>query len=468
VIGMQPTFVIPTYRLKEVRDTVMAYDENFRKNGHRIKMTVFDDSPVSMHEKYISELKSLKTYCPLHYVGPYEKELFIKKIIDRIKDKKLSSIVKNLFRPSYGGNRNVALIYTLGELVISADDDMRPHALIANGSPSLTEREISRGYLMKKTSTEYHRVEFDIVRSFSDCLARKVKDLPENFVIGDHIIDSAMELETNTSKGLTRENHLIIKEGGVDPDAEVKIVQTFRSGTNDLDALDFLEMFLMDSSQHSIDDINDQYVLGNFRPAVTLKNWRFDCGVSGLDNRVGLPPYFPTRLRFEDYIYRLWLMRGDVISAHIDCAQHHMKSNYMRSPLAADIFNEQLCGFLKNKIKDSVGRIHDYGIEFGFDGAITGAEVSAILERILEFKSKVDDAIRQAADGDRKKSLQEFAGNLAQAFYGYDADFFEQNISRILDDVISQIKGGLELWQTLVEIAMLMSKRGELPLTKFS
>ena len=34
-------------------------------------------------------------------------------------------MVKNLFRSTYGGNRNYALMYTLGGLMVSADDDMR-------------------------------------------------------------------------------------------------------------------------------------------------------------------------------------------------------------------------------------------------------------------------------------------------------------------------------------------------------
>jgi hypothetical protein len=36
---------------------------------------------------------------------------------------RLREVVKNLFRPSYGGNRNYTLVYTLGSLMVSADDD---------------------------------------------------------------------------------------------------------------------------------------------------------------------------------------------------------------------------------------------------------------------------------------------------------------------------------------------------------
>jgi hypothetical protein len=103
------------------------------------------------------------------------------------------------------------------------------------------------------------------------------------------------------------------------------MAQTFRSGTNDIDALDFVEMFLDDNSQKSLDDLNDIYVLINFLPAVTKMNWRMDCGVAGYDNTLGLPPFFPTRLRFEDYIYRLWVQQDGVCAAHVDAAQNHGK-----------------------------------------------------------------------------------------------------------------------------------------------
>jgi hypothetical protein len=38
------TFVIPTYRLRDVGETVEHYDEHFRRNGHSVRIMVFDDS----------------------------------------------------------------------------------------------------------------------------------------------------------------------------------------------------------------------------------------------------------------------------------------------------------------------------------------------------------------------------------------------------------------------------------------
>ncbi len=50
-----------------------------------------------------------------------------------------------------------------------------------------------------------------------------------------------------------------------------------------------------------------------------------------------------------------------------------------------------------------------------------------------------------------------------KAFYGFEPDFFQQNLLRIVDDVISVIKGSIELWPTLVEIAYFQKNRIGLP-----
>ena len=120
--------------------------------------------------------------------------------------------------------------------------------------------------------------------------------------------------------------------------------------------------------------LNELYVLVNFRPAVTNKNWRMDCGVAGYDNTFGLPPFFPTRLRFEDYIYRLWIQQDGIAAAHVDAAQNHTKTNYMRNPVAAEIFNEEVSNLLKRKIKASVPRVDELSIAFDYEGEVTAED----------------------------------------------------------------------------------------------
>jgi hypothetical protein len=67
-------FSIPTYRLRDVPETVERYDENFWRNGHEVALFVFDDSSLANHDKYYSQLGKTRTANPLYYVGPREKE----------------------------------------------------------------------------------------------------------------------------------------------------------------------------------------------------------------------------------------------------------------------------------------------------------------------------------------------------------------------------------------------------------
>lgn len=459
------SFVVPTHRLREVGETVETYDDHFCRNGHSVPLIVFDDSSVANFEKYYPLLEQTRTRNPLYYVGPREKERFISYLDERLRDRKLTNIVKNLFRPSYGGNRNFTLMYTLGGLVVSADDDMRPYTLIEDSPETLGEGEVCRGKWLKASQNGYSRKSFDILTAFLDVLGKPVNELPANHERGEHLIDTAMDLETNTSNGFARENSLLLASGALADDAVVKMAQTYRSGTGDIDASDYIEMFLDDGEQNSLDSLSDVYVLVNFRPVVTKRNWRMDCGVAGYDNSLGLPPFFPTRLRFEDYIYRLWIQQEGIAAAHVDAAQSHIKSNYMRNPLAFEVFNEEIANLLKQKIKGSLAKIDELSISFDYDGEVTADDAEQMLSRVRHLHARVFDGIYAAERIERAEVLRPFAANLEKAFYGFELDFFQQNLQRIVDDVITQFKGALDLWPTLVEICYLEKKRRGLPMT---
>ena len=455
-------FVIPTYRLRDVGETVEQYDEHFWRNGHSLPIIVFDDSTPANHEKYYSLLEQTKTHNELYYVGLREKEQLQAYLNQRLRDGRLQALVKNLFRPSYGGNRNYTLIYSLGCLMVSADDDMRPYTLMEHSRESLGPDEVCRGRLVKAGQNGYGRKSFDILAAFLDVLGKPAGHVPENYERGELLVDTAMDLETNASKGLARENSLLLRRGPVPDDSVVKMAQTFRSGTNDIDAIDYVEMFLDDEGQVSADDLNDTYVLGNFRPVVTQKNWRMDCGVAAYDNAFGLPPFFPTRLRFEDYIYRLWIQQDGIVAAHVDAAQNHTKSNYMRNPPAAEIFNEEVSNLLKRKIRSTVTRLDDLTISFDYEGEVTAQDTEEILGKIVQLDQRALEAAERARP-ERAQALRLFAANLEKAFYGFEPDFFQQNLLRIADDVVSVIKGSLALWPSLVEICYFQKDRVGLP-----
>jgi hypothetical protein len=459
-------FTIPTYRLRDVPETVERYHENFWLNGHEVALIVFDDSSLVNYHKYYAQLEATRTANPVYYVGPREKEQFIQVLLHRLREPKLEVPVRNLFRPSYGVNRNFALMYSLGAYLVSSDDDMRPSALIEHSPESLVTDEICRGKLMKAKAGGFEERSFDLLTAFNDVLGKTVRDLPGNYENGDLVTDTSIDLETNTTKTFSRVNSLILQRGKVPAKAVVKIAQTFRTGTNDIDALDYVEMFLDDEQQLDPYSLNDVYVLVNFRPVVTNNNWRIDCGVAAYDNRYGLPPFFPTRLRFEDYIYRLWIQQSKIVSAHVDAAQRHMKNNYMRNPLAMEVFNEELCSLLKRRIKDSVFRRDDLNIAFHYAGEVALEESEAILRKVTAVHKRVLAAADRAHDPALALALRAFATNLAKSFYGFEPDFFQQNVSRIVDDVISQIRGSLELWPTLVEICYFRKDKAPLPRTR--
>jgi hypothetical protein len=371
-----------------------------------------------------------------------------------------------LFRPSYGGNRNYTLMYTLGSLMVSADDDMRPFALMEHSPESLEAEEICRGRLHRAGEDGYGRKSFDIITSFRDVLGKTAGQVPDNYERGELLVDTATDLETNATMGLKRENSLVVQRGSFADDAVVKMAQTFRSGTNDIDAIDYVEMFLENDRQTDPADLNDIYVLENFRPVVTKKNWRMDCGVAGYDNTFGLPPFFPTHPRCEDYIYRLWIQQEGICSAHVDAAQNHTKSNYMRNPPAAEILNEEVSNLLKRKIRGSLVRLDELGIAFDYEGEVTSQDAQEILQKIQRLHSQALTAAEVAPSPERAAALRLFAANLHKAFYAFEPDFFRHNMLRIVDDVVSVIKGSLQLWPTLVEICYFQRGRQGLPQTR--
>src|SRR5262249_50220934 len=256
-------FVIPTYRLRDVGETVEHYDEHFWRNGHSVRMIVFDDSSPAGQEKYYPLIEQTYTHNDLYYVGPREKEQFLSYLRQRLRDKRLEGLIKNLFRPSYGGNRNFTLMYTLGGLLVSSDDDMRPHALMETSPESLGEDEVGRGRLHRAGHNGYTRKSYDILAAFLDVLGKRAAEVPDNYERGEVLVDTAMDLETNATKGLARENSLLLQRGPVASDAVVKMAQTFRSGTNDIDAIDFADLFLANEDQVDPDELNELYVLVN-------------------------------------------------------------------------------------------------------------------------------------------------------------------------------------------------------------
>lgn len=123
-------------------------------------------------------------------MGPKEKEEFIAYVNSRLRNSRLEPLVKNLFRTSYGGNRNYTLMYSLGGLMVSSDDDMRPYSLMGESPESLEDDEISRGRLHKVGKNGYVRKSFDRMSAFFDVLGKPVSEVPDNYERGELLVDT--------------------------------------------------------------------------------------------------------------------------------------------------------------------------------------------------------------------------------------------------------------------------------------
>jgi hypothetical protein len=94
---------------------------------------------------------------------------------------------------------------------------------------------------------------------------------------------------------------------------------------------------------------------------------------------------------------------------------------------------------------------------------VTAQDAQEVLDKIARLYRRAAVAADTATRPERAEALKLFAANLQKAFYGFEPDFFQQNLLRIVDDVVSVIKGSIELWPTLVEICYFHKSRKGLP-----
>ena len=120
-----------------------------------------------------------------------------------------------------------------------------------------------------------------------------------------------------------------------------------------------------------------------------------------------------------------------------------------------DVFNEEICTLLKKKIKGSLASMDDLSIRFSYQGEVSLQDSEEILEKITTVHNRILEAASSTKNDGRKKALILFAENLERSFYGFEPDFYQQNVSRIVDDLVSQIQASLEIWPTLIEICYL-------------
>jgi hypothetical protein len=157
-----------------------------------------------------------------------------------------------------------------------------------------------------------------------------------------------------------------------------------------------------------------------------------------------------------------------VVAADVEAAQHHKRSNHMRNSPASEVLIEEIANLLNRKIQPSLSCCDELGITFDYPGVVTAQDAELILGKITGLHRRAFDTAQTAKSSERVDSLRMFAANLEKAFYGFEPDFFQHNLLRIMYDAIAVIKSTLEPWPTLVEICYFQKLRHGLPMKRIA
>ena len=71
--------------------------------------------------------------------------------------------------------------------------------------------------------------------------------------------------------------------------------------------------------------------------------------------------------------------------------------------------------------------MNDLTIEFGYEGEVTVEDSEEIIDRVRSIHQRTFACARDATNEARARALETFGCNLDKAFYGFEADFFQQN-----------------------------------------
>lgn len=469
------SLVIPTIRLRDVPTTIKEYRSNLQRYGHDIPIIVFDDSNKDQYKRDFNGLLS-HNFKDTFYVGPDEKEEFKKMLTEKVGLAYEETIRKTL-RPCYGGNRNFTILYTLGDLFVSVDDDMKPYGYVSKETEDLCEGVVLKGiYIDKKNlESETRKIETDLLSAYLEILGKNVGDVPENYAVGRTLNDSMTYLFTNKTKGGFEPNEISVGKGKIGKNTRIVTAQTFRSGSADVDAVDYAEDFMITPENAFINDMSLLYVIKGYKPCVTKTNWRLDCGISGYDNREGLPPFFPTKLRFEDYVFRLWLQQDGLASAHVNAIQTHKKNPYNRATLPYDLWNEDIANWLKDKFRENLREIGRLNLLFDGKFSICEDDAKKMLERGKYYLEKAikraNECLADQGMSDKKKVMTcryytGFVDDIVRTYKSFDEESFIGNVRSTIKNEVKTTKDTMKIWPSLVEIASEIKNSGKLPVRR--
>jgi hypothetical protein len=119
--------IVTANRPRECKRAFTSFADNLRTHGRHVRVIVMDDSDPACRETYVQTLAEAGTGLEIRYAGRLEKESYIAALISQGigPDVARFALLGELSALSCttGANRNALLLDTIGENVISADDD---------------------------------------------------------------------------------------------------------------------------------------------------------------------------------------------------------------------------------------------------------------------------------------------------------------------------------------------------------
>lgn len=408
------TLAIPTYRSGDIAQTVSRYAHNFNIYDHSVPIFVFDDSNRKGARISEGSLRVAAKNFPgqeVRYVGPHEKAKFLHNLVQKVGSEHEDTI-RRIFRPSYGGNRNFILAYTLGNHFISVDDDMAPRGIFT-GEPTISPYGvISQGkFLFEQDMGLFPLVDQDIIRGYRKFLGTRVGHHLGDIIVGEKVKDPNVDA-LGFTKGDLESSILIVHPGEVHENAIIKIVQSHLTGDADVDSADLVNIFMKTGVGEILSGhLPKKHVLDSCSEAIVSSNNRLTGAILGYDNSNGGIYFLPTTFRCEDFIWRMHLeSMSEVASAYTGQAQTHSRSFSVRNSVAADWYNELTAQVIKRLMRESISGIGDHSMEFDLPGDIS-VEVAKKIEGLL--REKRDQAIAKSMDTTEKApNFLRFAGEL--------------------------------------------------------
>jgi hypothetical protein len=379
---------IPTIR-QQTDATVREYAENLRRHHHEgTTILVADDAPAGTNAALEAGLAAVAQACPgsrVAYLGPEEKFRYLEGLEACVPG------ASALLRPGYGGNRNWLLLATLGRHLLSVDDDVHPYGTFRERArPSRLALE--GAFVSQAEWDRCLQVDFDLLGAYQTMLGRPVAEVVDAWAargqalaVGSHLQDANVDLTLNLAHRPLQPAAVELVPGAVAPAGRIGIVQTFLSGDPDLDAKELVWAFHQWGDGRILQGRPPvQFAVETFRPCVLDHDFRLTAAVLGLDNTEGTIPFIPTRLRFEDYLLRLYSRRQAFHVGYCEAVQTHRRAMTSRNHIVGDFVIEGLATLMKTLINAGLRETGALAFQFNPCPALDGRALRTLWHQLVE------------------------------------------------------------------------------------